>query len=235
MGGVVALYVLGGVASWAVEWADIPAGQCRIGSRTVRGNPSREFRTDGFRMGRHEVTVREFCEDLSDARTDWGGDHPQIRGKAGEWRPGWREASRPVAGIRRSDAEAYCAWLSVRLKASIRLPDPGEWEYAARGGRSSVRFPWGWGDPAGRAVFGTRGAKPVGCHDPCGFGLYDMAGNVFEWCRGSGGGPAEARGGSWAERDVHVLEVYRPAILEPDYQDADVGFRLLMENDVGNH
>jgi formylglycine-generating enzyme required for sulfatase activity len=62
-----------------------------------------------------------------------------------------------------------------------------------------------------------------------------MAGNVFEWCRGSDGVPGEARGGSWAERDVSALEVYRPATLDPGYRDQDVGFRLLMEIDVHHH
>lgn len=211
------------------DWVDIPAGECRIGSRAAPGNPPRLYRTAGFRLGRCEVTVREFCGYLRRAGGDWRGNHRQVRGGRGNWRPARGQAARPITGIDRSEAEAYCAWLSERHGVQARLPDPEEWEYAARGGRTAVRFPWGWGDPSGHAVYAAAEAARAGSRGEQGFGLCDMAGNVFEWCRGDGAASGEIRGGSWAERDARALEVYRPVRVSPAYRDADVGFRVLIE------
>ncbi len=110
----------------------------------------------------------------------------------------------PVVHVSYNDVLAYCAW------AGVRLPSEAEWEYAARGGLEQKRF--AWGDelvPGGKhhaniwqGTFptvnsrddGFAGTAPVDAFPPNGFGLHNVAGNVWEWCA------------DWFSPDWHVPE-----------------------------
>lgn len=99
----------------------------------------------------------------------------------------------PVVHVSWHDAQAFCAWVGRRL------PTEAEWEYAARGGLVQQAFPWGdrlepdgthrmnvWqGRFPGRNTMadGFYGTAPVDAFPPNGYGLYNMTGNVWEWCR----------------------------------------------------
>ena len=211
----------------------VPPGACRIGSADVHDNSPLHVTLPGFALARYETTVAEYCRYLNKAGRILDALHPQIGGQDGAYRPRWSHSQKPVAHIAMTDAEDYCTWLSRQTGRVVRLPTEAEWEYAARSGTSGLRFPWGWGHPGRRAAFDLRGLRRVGSYAPNRFGLFDMAGNVYEWCR-SDGGPQRhdtcaARGGSWSERDGDYLAVYRRETFPCGYRNADVGFRILVE------
>lgn len=224
-----AAIVSAGCAPPPVEFARIPGGEYRVGSREPwADNPPRTVVLPPFDLGRYEITAAQFAEYLTATGARPRMDpHPDLKRRGQRWVPAYGKARHPIASITRDEAEAYCRWLQDRLGRACRLPTQDEWEAAARGGVDGGPWPWGWGDPRGRMVWGRRSASPVGSCPPNGYGLYDMAGNVFEWCAGQtpdGGIPA--RGGAWSETDAHVCVVHRVVSFRPDYMDADVGFRV---------
>jgi sulfatase modifying factor 1 len=118
-----------------------------------------------------------------------GADWVHPTGPGSDWRD---IPDHPVVHVSHHDALAYCDW------AGRRLPSEAEWEYAARGGLDGMRY--AWGDeltPGGEHLCniwqgtfpktntredGYVGTAPVGTFPPNGYGLYQMAGNVWEWC-----------------------------------------------------
>ncbi len=191
-----------------------------------------ELCVSNFMIGRYEVTVGEYAEYLNSAGIVNSSPTPQMTGGQGRYAPRWLEKRKPIAYVDRADAENYCWWMSERTGLKVRLPTEAEWEYAARGGIPQARYPWGWGEPQGRACFDAKGPCDVGRYEPNGYGLYDMAGNVYEWCVGpTGTTHVVARGGSWAERDPAMLRVFQRGWFRFDYRDADVGFRIVAEEE----
>jgi formylglycine-generating enzyme required for sulfatase activity len=154
----------------------------------------------------------------------------------------------PVVHVDHTDALAYCAW------AGLRLPSETEWEYAARGGLEQARY--AWGDdllPGGehrcniwQGRFPTRntqddgwfGTAPVRSYPPNGYGLYNVAGNVWEWCASAWSvgdqappagpsAPRVMRGGSYVCHDSYCKR-YRVAARtsnDPSSSSGNVGFR----------
>jgi len=157
--------------------------------------------------------------------------------------------NQPVVGVTWFDAVAFCEWLARVTGVSHSLPTEAQWEAAARGGLAGQAYPWGAEAPGAGGVFranlrNDRTARdgflltgPVGSFSPNGYGLYDMAGNVSEWCQDryvplSPGGPFKPgvlrllKGGSWLSgpRDL------RPAARQsapPQYADGYIGFRVV--------
>ena len=151
----------------------------------------------------------------------------------------FNQPDHPVVGLSAKDAEAYAKW------AQKRLPTEAEWEKAARGGLAGNKYPWG-DEPPNKTLanFGGNEGKTtsVGKYPPNGFGLYDMAGNVFNLCsdkyqwdyyknsprknpKGSGKYYQVVRGGSWRSIGYYLRCSSRYDIHNLTRSFVDVGFR----------
>lgn len=251
---------LEGVSGWPVpQMVAIPPG------RFLMGSPSNEERWSGydgreepqhevtieytFALGQHTVTFAEWDAALSaGARLERPGDE------------GWGRDRRPVINVSWEDAQAYLGWLNGRLGLdgkpdAYRLPSEAEWEYACRAG-TTTPFSFGQTITPQQANFdgnytygdGPKGTyhektMPVGTYPANAFGLYDMHGNVWEWCAdrwhetyqgapadGSvwqGGDPSRRvlRGGSWFYTPQVLRSAYRSGYNPTDRIDF-WGFRV---------
>jgi formylglycine-generating enzyme required for sulfatase activity len=156
-----------------VAWASIPAGVFQMGCVPAdrRCNIDEEPRhsvklTKPFELMATEVTVGMYRAVVSDVE-------PQ---------PPWSTtAAHPIVIVTWDEASAFCEAIGGRL------PTEAEWEYAARGGRDGSIYPWGDEAPSTEshspkgAVFESDRAQPVKTFGANGYGLFDMAGNVWEW------------------------------------------------------
>ena len=139
---------------------------------------------DAFFMDRYEVTNLEYKKFvLTNPR--WGKDRIDKRFHNGSYLAHWNgndypggKAHHPVVYVSWYAAVAYSKW------AGKRLPTEAEWECAARGRLSGKAYPWGDVINSTKANYGNSvgDTTVVGKYSPNKYGLYDMVGNVWEWC-----------------------------------------------------
>ncbi len=228
------------------ETAAIPAQKCTVGDRVSHDETHKE-NVAAFRMAKTCVTNEEYKRFVDEAgyappeRNSLGGDHRLWNGR--EFPP--EIARQPVVNVSWKDAVAYCSWLAKKTGKPYRLPTEEEWEIAARGGLKGKQYPWGDAVDKKKAWYGGKWAgvqtlQPVDYGEANSYGLFGMAGNVWQWVDDwyvptFNGRPVEEelklfkaiRGGSWSNDDGFLKVNYRNSH-PPDFKDFFVGFRVAL-------
>jgi len=184
-----------------------------------------------FFMDACEVTVGQFKTFLKSSgyKPDTDIDWSEVR----KYAPSNRH---PMIYVTWNDAAAYAEW------AGKRLPYEHEWEFAARGGLINKKYPWGNDDSVARdhANYEYIGGKdkwdkqtaPVGSFLPNKYNLYDMVGNVYEWCQDWYSNEQKyrvLRGGSW-NLSTLFLHVTSRINYVPSFRHSYLGFRCVLES-----
>jgi formylglycine-generating enzyme required for sulfatase activity len=221
-----------------LEMTLIPGGAFSMGSPDGEGydaeRPQHQVTVQTFYLGKYEVTQAQWQALMSENPSEFKGDNL------------------PVEHVSWNDAVEFCKRLSAKTGREYRLPSEAEWEYACRAGTTT---PFAFGNsltsaqanfdgrsPANDAGIFRQRPTPVGSFQANRFGLYDMHGNVWEWCLdvyhdSYDGAPSDGsawlgasgyrtlRGGSW----LSVADGLRSAVRERLAQDenfAGIGFRI---------
>jgi formylglycine-generating enzyme required for sulfatase activity len=233
----------------------LPAGEFISG-----GAPAHHIRiTEPFYIGAYEVTVAEFFAFVEATHYKTQAERDPLGGKIWNpekrrvdqrpdihWRtPGIVQTERhPVCCVTWHDAVAFCRWLSQQEKKTYRLPTEAEWEYACRAGTTTPYYYGATADLA-RMNVRVRCTTPVGSYAPNAFGLFDMHGNVYEWCldapgsaeaglainpRGPDDGPKRVmRGGGYSSGLGDVSRSDYRSVADADHAYTAIGFRVLLE------
>ncbi len=227
-----------------LDMVEIPAGSFKMGSPSGekgRGGdegPQHMVNVPAFLMGKFEVTQEQYQQVM--------GSNPSY----------FKGAKHPVEKVSWNDAVEFCKKLSQKTGREYRLPSEAEWEYACRAGTTT---PFYFGetittDLANYDGSYTYASEPkgkyrqqttdVGSFPPNAFGLYDMHGNVWEWCQDTyhqdyNGAPSDGtawtdndnyyrvlRGGSWFSRPEDCRSAYRYRYFA-DYDSDSIGFRVV--------
>lgn len=236
---VAGLAVLGGVnwkkSSWELESAraEQEAAKARFILASSSEKPAhRVTLTWPFYMGKFTVTQEQYQQVI-------GSNPSQFKGK-----------DNPVESVSWDDAQTFCKTLAAQIKQIVRLPSEAEWEFSCRAGTTTTfysgdteadlaRVAWNFESSAGTT-------HPVGKKEPNGFGLYDMCGNVWQWCEDKfsenylgqteivnpdgpiGGKNRTIRGGCWYNGSSDCRSASRGGGSLPNNRVDGIGFRVVV-------
>ena len=247
-----ALLVLALQALLLPRMVDIPAGTFWMGTDNPPMEdwdeaPRREVKVEAFRMSATEITNAQYE----------AFDPTHKRGEQGFS----TEDDEAVIMVSWDDAMAYCRWLSEQTGKNYRLPTEAEWEYACRAGTTTAlnsgknltdygvcpnmakvgRYWYNGGQNSDSSDSPSHGTAKVGSYQPNAWGLYDMHGNVWEWCLDwygsydtreavdpaglASGSNRVLRGGSWYNSARNCRSAYRDSYYS-SYGVGNRGFRL---------
>jgi formylglycine-generating enzyme required for sulfatase activity len=226
-----------------IAFVFVPGGEFDMGSTTGQDweKPIHRVRISALRLGRYAVTNQEYERFLKETKS---------KNVPSEWdNKNFNQPQQPVVGVSWEDAQGFCQW------AGCRLPTEAEWEYACRAGTTTAFY---FGDslssrqanfdgnhPYGKAEKGPylQKTSPVGSYEPNSFGLYDMHGNVWEWCQDWHGkypkgpvidptGPEQGRirvlrGGCWSYSGGLCRSAFRDGD-HPSLRYLNLGFRVVL-------
>jgi formylglycine-generating enzyme required for sulfatase activity len=223
-----------------LEMVYIPAGTYLMGSPEGKGygdeHPQHSVSVLPYLMGKYQITQAQWrivaayppvARELNPNPAKFPGDN------------------RPVEQVSWEDAKEFCSRLSRKTGREYRLPSEAEWEYACRGG-TTTEFYFGDTITPNLARCNALETAPVGSYPPNAFGLYDMHGNVWEWCEDEyhssyeGNPPVDGsawkstennntcvlRGGSWFNNPENCRSAYR-LYLNRDVRLIFFGFRVM--------
>jgi formylglycine-generating enzyme required for sulfatase activity len=241
-----------------VEMVKIKGGTFQMGCTREQNKcdgderPVHRITLSDYSISRFEITNRQYCVFLNENDIDRDGregrtalihidnSHCQIKYRNGKFVAREGRAHHPVVEVTWNGAQAFCQW------AEGRLPTEAEWEYAARGGHKSTQTRYSGSNHVDTVAWydsNSNGqAHPVGAKKPNELGIYDMSGNVWEWCfdwygdypkenRKNPKGPKRGqsvvvRGGSWLYYGSFCRVANRGSSA-PEYAFNNYGFRLV--------
>lgn len=232
-----------------MEFCWVPSGSFQMGpeKRDSEGKkdefPAHTVYIDGFWMTRYLITQAVWKKVM--ANTFWKKVSPY------SYNPSWFKLGTdyPVEQVSWSETQEFIRKLISLNKGKyhFRLPTEAEWEYAARSGGKHQKYAGGNNPDAVAWYSGNSGmtTRPVGKKRPNTLGLYDMSGNVYEWCLDAysetayknhkknnplitGNGPKRViRGGSWSNSSHEMRSTYRAGVNQ-DFKVNYLGFRVVM-------
>lgn len=193
--------------------------------------PKHSVTLSSFYLGKYEVTQKQWQNVMGSNPSNFTGCN-----------------NCPVENISWIDIQDFIQRINAKTGSNYRLPTEAEWEYAARGGNKSRGYKYSGSDDISSVAWynDNRGsnANTVGQKQANELGIYDMSGNVWEWCsdwfgdyssnsKNNPHGPSSGsirvlRGGSWSTGAQYCRSSFR-SIYDPDRRDSDLGFRLVVD------
>jgi len=219
-----------------IKMVHLPKGKFLMGGSYSKKKVTIDYE---FEIGKYPVTIGEYMTFIEDTKSHY----PAWLNKDNKYNMETRTDDyykkmnltykAPIVGVSWHDAVAYCVWLSKKTNHNYRLPTEVEWEYACRAGTTTE---WSFGDGEKEldkyAWYGENSKETihiVGEKLPNPWGLFDMHGNVWEWCEDWYNKDEKfkvLRGGAYTTDSIFTSSNYRN-IRSPIVQGINEGFRIL--------